>query len=282
MISSFNLAKLNRILKDFYTVTHIRITVFDTKFSEIASCPAGRASFCERIRTDPHALAACQECDRAACLRAARLHGQPYIYKCHAGLNEAIFPVEVGGIVAAYLLFGHIFSYPSRRNGWAAIREKCRGYQVDLPKLEQDCASLPMCSDEYIHACADMMQAVASYLVIERALSLRHEDLPVQIDTYLHGHLGAKISAGTICAEFGISRTKLYQISRESYGCGIADQIRKLRIEKAEELLTDRQDLSIDEVASAVGFDDYNYFITVFTRLTGMPPGRYRRTLHSR
>ena len=37
MISTFNLEKLSSLLRDFYTVTHIRITVFDENFNEIAS-----------------------------------------------------------------------------------------------------------------------------------------------------------------------------------------------------------------------------------------------------
>ena len=34
--------------------------------------------------------------------------------------------------------------------------------------------------------------------------------------------------------------------------------------------------LSISQIAEACGFSDYNYFIAVFSRLTGMPPRKYR------
>ncbi len=44
MISSFNITKLTALLKDFYTITDIRITVFDTDFQEIVSYPAERNS----------------------------------------------------------------------------------------------------------------------------------------------------------------------------------------------------------------------------------------------
>lgn len=52
MISTFNLEKLSSLLRDFYTVTHIRITVFDENFNEIASYPNRRAEFCRLIRQD--------------------------------------------------------------------------------------------------------------------------------------------------------------------------------------------------------------------------------------
>ena len=39
MISTFNLTKLNHLLKDFYTITRIRITVFDDALRELAAYP---------------------------------------------------------------------------------------------------------------------------------------------------------------------------------------------------------------------------------------------------
>ena len=39
MISTFNLTKLNHLLKDFYTITRIRITVFDDALRELAAIP---------------------------------------------------------------------------------------------------------------------------------------------------------------------------------------------------------------------------------------------------
>ena len=42
MISTFNLEKLSSLLQDFYTVTRIRITVFDENFNEIVSYPGQR------------------------------------------------------------------------------------------------------------------------------------------------------------------------------------------------------------------------------------------------
>ncbi len=55
MISTFDLTKLNALLKDFYTLTHIRITVFDETFRELAAYPEQIAPFCRIIRTDSHA-----------------------------------------------------------------------------------------------------------------------------------------------------------------------------------------------------------------------------------
>ncbi len=60
---------------------------------------------------------------------------------------------------------------------------------------------------------------------------------------------------------------------------GIASYIKKLRLEKAKELLT-QTDLTVSQVAMEAGFSDYNYFCRIFKKETGLPAGKYR-TLYS-
>ena len=92
MISTFNLQKLNSLLQDFYTLTHIRITVFDETFRELTAYPEQIAPFCRIIRTDARAAANCRECDRNACKTAVGRRSA-YTYRCHAGLTESIMPL---------------------------------------------------------------------------------------------------------------------------------------------------------------------------------------------
>ena len=116
MISIFDLDKLQSLLKDFYELSHIRITLFDTEYEEIVSYPEERAHFCSLIRHSIEGSKACLQCDREACGRAAALK-DTYIYRCHAGLTEAVTPLYLGDILIGYLLFGHIFAYNSFEEG---------------------------------------------------------------------------------------------------------------------------------------------------------------------
>lgn len=277
MISSFNIEKLTSLLRDFYTVTHIRITVFDEKFHEIAAYPDKRAQFCQLIRSHPGALAMCIQCDEQACKIAAKRHST-YIYQCHAGLKEAIAPIYLGNLLIGYLFFGHVFAYENYEEGWEVIEKRCAGYHMDLNKLKTAAFKQPLIREEYILASSNLMNMIASYLCMERLATLRMEDLPVQIDDYIQKHLTENIDVKNICEHFQIGKTRLYEIARESYGTGIAERIRRQRIEKAKSLLLDAAGLSIREIASLCGFLDYNYFITVFKRVSGMTPLQYRRS----
>ncbi len=278
MIFTFDIDRLNHLLKDFYILTKIRITVFNADFVEITSYPQERAPFCNVIRTDANALKHCRDCDREACKKVSSMH-VTYIYQCHAGLTEAIAPIRLGNILTGYLFFGHVFPYENHEIGWENIRNLCKSYQVDLKNLRSACYERPITSTDYIMAASHILETVSNYLCLERIAVMKNEALPIQIDTYITNHLSEDMNSQSICEHFHISRTALYHIAKENYGIGIADHIRILRIKKAKELLSDQPNITISEAAHACGFDDYNYFISMFKRVVGMSPKKYQNNI---
>ncbi len=276
MISTFNIRNLNALLKDFYTLTHIRITVFDDTFKELTAYPEHIAPFCQIIRTNAAAKAECLRYDQLACKKASHRHS-PYTYRCHAGLTESIVPIYVGNIAIGYLLFGHVFSYPTYEDGWKTIQELCLPYCLDHKMLKEALYKQPIISNDYIVSASNIMKSVAAYLCMERMVTLHQKNLPTQIDDYITAHYTENINIRSICEHFQIGRTLLYDIAEQNYGIGIAEHIRNLRIEKAKILLAEQPELRISEIASACGFNDYNYFITVFKRLSGRSPKQFRQ-----
>ena len=279
MYSSFDFVKLNELLRNFYNLAHIRITVFDDGLREIASYPEELAPICRFIRGNAEAASACRRCDRDACARARALRA-PYVYRCHAGLTEAVSPVFVGNVIVAYMAFGHLFCYPDREEGRRAILDACRRYALDSGRLGELIDALPGMEEGYILSAAHILDAVASYLYFDRMVTLKQQTLQVQVDEYISEHFTEDIGVADICERFHIGRTALYEFSRQNYGMGIAQHIRKLRIDRAKHLLLTRPELNITQVAAACGYVDYNYFITAFGREAGCSPRRFR-ALHA-
>ncbi len=278
MISIFNIEKLRGLLKDFYAISHIRITLFDENLTELVSYPDEVAPYCALIRGTSRGFDACMACDREACRKAAKKHGI-HVYCCHAGLTEAVTPLYVDDVLVGYLLFGHVFSYPSREEGLAAIEKRCQSYQVNVDMLREAILAADVIDESFIRSAAHILHAVASYLILEHMATLKEDLLAVRLNAYLSAHFTEKLNAPLIAGHLGIGKTQLYELSRQVYGCGIAKKIRDLRIEKAKELLSGGNELSLSEVAAQCSFRDYNYFITVFSREVGCSPAVWRKTL---
>ncbi|KXV36019.1 AraC family transcriptional regulator [Gluconobacter thailandicus] len=65
---------------------------------------------------------------------------------------------------------------------------------------------------------------------------------------------------------------------RKTYGCSIGDYVRQLRIGRALCLLGDPH-LELVEIAALCGFSDQSHMTRQIKGMTGLPPGRVRRTL---
>lgn len=245
------------------------------------SYPEEIPPFCKIIRNSFMGKDACMECDKNACA-AARSLRKTRIYRCHAGLTEAVTPLYVQDMLVGYLLFGHVFSYPSVAEGWQTVREYCEELPIDLAKLEQACKERPLISHAYVHSATHILHAVASYLILEHMATLQEDKLAVQLNAFILAHYTENLTAEKICRQLEVGKTQLYKLSNQMYGCGISTQIRRLRMERAKELLKPRYELTIAEVAAACGYEDYNYFISVFSREVGCTPKSYRNAFLSK
>ena len=186
-------------------------------------------------------------------------------------------PLRVGNMLAGYLLFGHIFSYENEDDGMEEIRRCCASYPADPHLLQDAIAHCPHVSRDYILSAAHILHATASFLVLERMATLQEDDAAARLDSYLTENFAQPITAQILCDELGIGRSRLYKLAAQLYGCGISEHVRDLRIGRAKQLLAESPELSITEIASACGFSDYNYFISVFSKRTGASPNVYRR-----
>lgn len=276
MNSVFDLDGLKGLLRDFYNITGIRITVFDSAQRELASYPETLPEFCSLIRASEAGNRACSKCDAEACRAAAR-HPRTQIYRCHAGMTEAIVPLHVGEVLAGYLLFGNAFAYDSVEEGWKEVSECVRELPVDMDALKHACAERPLMSMDYIRSAAHILHATASYMILERMAVRREDGDAAGLDAYLNEHYTERITSECLCRELNIGRTRLYKLSAQLYGCGITQQVRRLRVDRAKRLLISRPDMSITDIAIDCGFSDYNYFISVFSQSEGLSPTAYRR-----
>ena len=274
MYTVFDREQLSVLLRDFYELTGLRTVVFNAEGADILSYPETLPEFCRLVRSSPAGSAGCRLCDRGACVQA-RQERRPVIYPCHAGLIEVIAPILVDGAAVGYLLLSHIVQGADEEAEWAQVQQLCAGYGLDPETLRPAYQALPRTPYRTLRAAADLL-SMAARDACRAGLARLAPDSPLQrLDNYLAEHLAEDLPCERLCRELNMSRTALYQLARQAYGCGISEQITRLRVARALELL-ENTDLPNREICQRVGIRDYNYFFRVFRRQTGFTPRDWR------
>lgn len=86
---------------------------------------------------------------------------------------------------------------------------------------------------------------------------------------------GPPESLDKLAARASVSPNYLCALFQQQFGCGPMKYQQRLRLQRASRLLNNPY-LRIQEVATQCGYDDVNYFVRIFKREFGMPPGQWR------
>jgi AraC-like DNA-binding protein len=94
---------------------------------------------------------------------------------------------------------------------------------------------------------------------------------------YISENFMYNINSETVAKEFSVSRSKLDRDLRAYTGCTLHEFLDLCRLNKAKELLSEKQRRSVEEIANACGFQNESYFYTFFRKHEGVSPLEYRK-----
>ena len=127
--------------------------------------------------------------------------------------------------------------------------------------------------------------AILQLLLADRQRStLRRSSVPrwlLRIREMLREQEHPRLSLAELSRSVGRHPVQISRQFHHHFGCTIGEYMRRVRIARAQSLLSNR-DLEVAEIALACGFSDQSHFTTAFRRLTGMPPHRYRLQISSK
>jgi two-component system, response regulator YesN len=101
--------------------------------------------------------------------------------------------------------------------------------------------------------------------------SSKHRQVVEFMTSYIHEHYAEELTLAELSDKVFISRNHLSIIFKNITGETFNNYLTRVRIEKARELLMERNML-VYEVAERVGYKNIPYFSTLFKKITGMNP----------
>ena len=103
-----------------------------------------------------------------------------------------------------------------------------------------------------------------------------HENqMVVKAKDYIQKNFQKDLSLDEVSRQLDLSSYYFSKLFKEETGSNFVEYVTNLRMEKAKELLL-KDELSMKEICSAVGYSDPNYFSRIFKKNTGITPTEYR------
>lgn len=261
-----NTVELESLLKSFYLVSDMSMTIFDSNGNIIISYPKRKSPFCTLVENKSSNK--CRACDIKA-METCNKTGKMYIYKCWCGLYEAIVPLYTYGQLSGYFMMGQILDVDSD------INEILKSSNLDSNKAYK--ALLSTCRQSYkqIEAFGQIVDICAKYLTLVNGVDTNASNIAFKIQQYLLNHYKEDISIDVLVNTFNMSRGSLFNYFKKEFNTSIHQRLLSIRLNEARKLLTSTS-YSIKQISLEVGFKDPDYFSKAFKKIYGISPRKAR------
>ena len=96
------------------------------------------------------------------------------------------------------------------------------------------------------------------------------------VNKYLNDHFSGDVSTDKLCRIACFGKTKFKTLFKEINHCTVTEYVTEKRLSQAESLLSSTN-LTIEQIATAVGYSNPSRFAALFKKNTGLFPSDYRK-----
>ncbi len=268
--TAVNIVRLNALLEEFRLLTNVRISFWNAAGQRCASSgPDEDSPFCSCLRRIPSLDAACRASD-AEGIRMARETNALYVFTCHAGLQEYVYPVMESGRLIGFFMIGQV--YMPEVYGDIVGERQAQWEKDGLTKdaLRALLKRLPVMTHEKMMAAAHMLEALAGYVYIKGLVRAHEPPLVEKLGTYIEDNISGKLTLDGIAAALSVSRSTLCHTVRDERGLSVIEWINRRRVELVRRRLD--EGVSLGKAAKDAGFSSASYCARVFKQVLGHAP----------
>ena len=264
---SIDSEKMLPLIKAFYELSGMKIAIYDNDFKEILTYPEHSSRFCETVWE----CCGREKCDKftADMCRKNAGGGEPIVYTCHAGLTEVVSPLREKDTVFGYAVCGQVTNQPDRQIFVADVLKRCKDFGIEEQTIKSLLQEIKYHSDGRIEATMQIINALASYIILQKMVYISEKPVGFQICEYIKDNVAEDLSVAMLCKKFAMSKSKLYTVVNEYMPQGIARFVRKCRVDAALTDISKNPEKPLWKVAQDSGFGNYEYFLRVIKVETG-------------
>jgi two-component system response regulator YesN len=166
---------LLKILNSFAEATGLRAIIVDRDGKTLFPRDfGGGCTFCRMVKDNPVSARKCCGSYARAGEQAAQF-GEPYIFRCHAGLVAFAAPIVANGEPVGSIICGQVLMWEPEDFFWEEIAEMTAGLGLDPTALKQAAEEMGVISGRKVQAAADLLFVMANQIVQGGMMALQQK-----------------------------------------------------------------------------------------------------------
>ena len=229
-------------------------------------------SYCVYVKT-------CKDAYGQCCLKQTKTkiksRNGAYLGSCYAGVQEYVYPIYNAEEPIGFVC---VSGYQCE-NAESRLNSVSQKYDLGFEKLSAFYNTLKTKIppkdevDTLIHPLCEMLELA---YIQSKKKPYYLQSFAERVAHYLVVNHTKKISSKDVCEHFSCSRSYMSREFNRYTGKTMREYLTELRIKDALTLL-ENSSLSVSEISYSVGFNDSNYFSSVFKSNIGISPQEYRK-----
>lgn len=268
----YNYALLSKLLTDYSNVLGSKISIWNEKLEPTDAHDEKSNDICTLIKQ--HIEYRCRTTDNAA-LNKSRNLDNAFFYHCHFGFIEIMVKEYIENI-PFYICIGPFRDPKTERKMKRKISNFCKSVGVSSNVYLNHYKNIPLFEEEKYHSIVTILKTIIHRCIEDKIIAIKDDYFESTIDPFIKNNIEKNYSVLELSEKFKLSSKKFHQVIRKATGLTPKQYITKLKIDKAyNEIILTTKDLQ--QIASDIGIEDYNYFIKLFKRTKGNTPKYFRK-----
>lgn len=192
---------------------------------------------------------------------------------CYAGVKEFVYPIISGKSTVGFIC---VSGYKDS-NGDSYVKKSSERFCIPIDAQKKAYINLKskIPDKTYVDLLIYPLIRMLELAYIKFNETEAEQGIVGKIMCYVNRYYTKDITLDDICNEFYCSRSFVSHIFKKTTGQSFREYLTETRI-RAAKILLEHSNLKITEIALSVGFNDSNYFSSVFRAYTGFSPRAYR------
>jgi AraC-like DNA-binding protein len=271
--------EVQHLMDSFAYCFKVKITVFSLDMEElIVGLQNPESRYCQLIQRELRIRYRCCRQDKMMCTRCQQRR-ELLVYQCHAGLSEVVMPIKVEDTSIGYAMLGQ---FRTRNALPAEILRQWSEAGFEAKKLQDSFMDQPFFDTVTLENMLRLFSMLVTFIVARKYIKVRRPGLAEQIVQWVETHIADSMSLDKIAFAMNRSKSSVSHIVKQQLGLSFTQLCILKRIQRFESIIAMDPDISIQEAAVMIGYEDPFYFSRIYKKVRLSAPSSYIKSVREK